>query len=72
MLPSTYGSRSIADREIYLTLSIFFLLFYEISMNVPAEVTIVSMEQLIVQTHLDLTGAPASLVTVGTGEIIAY
>ena len=71
-LSSNYGSRSIADREIYLTLSIFFLLFYEISMNVPAELTIVSMEQLIVQTHLDLTSAPASLVTVETGNIIAY
>ena len=70
-LSSTHGSRSIADREIYLTLSIFFLLFYEISMNVPAELTIISMEQLIVQIHLDLTSAPASLVTVETGEIIA-
>ena len=41
-------------------------------MNVPVEFTIVSMEQLIVQTHLDLTSAPASLVTVETGNIIAY
>ena len=41
-------------------------------MNVSAELTIVSMEQLIVQIHLDLTSAPASLVTVESGEIIAY
>ena len=41
-------------------------------MNVPAELTIVSMEQLIVQIHLDLTSAPSSLATVVTGEIIAY
>ena len=41
-------------------------------MNVPAGLTIVSMEQLIVQIHLDLTIAPVSLVTVETDEIIAY
>ena len=41
-------------------------------MNVLAELTIVSMEQLIVQIQLDLTIAPASLVTMETGGIIAY
>ena len=45
---------------------------YKISMNVPAEFTIVSMQQLIVQIHLAPTSAPASLVTVETAEIIAF
>ncbi|KAK2548955.1 Uromodulin [Acropora cervicornis] len=44
----------------------------EISMNVPAEFTIVSMEQLSVQIHLALITAPASLVTEETAKIIAF
>ena len=39
-------------------------------MNVPAEFTIVSMEQLSVQIHLALTTAPAILVTVETVELL--
>ena len=39
-------------------------------MNVPAEFTIVSMEQLSVQIHLALKTAPASLVTVETVELL--
>ena len=39
-------------------------------MNVPAEFTIVSMEQLSVQIHLALTTAPASLVTVETVKLL--
>ena len=41
-------------------------------MNVPAELTIVPMEQLIAKTHLDLTSVPASLVTVEMGGITAF
>ena len=50
----------------------YFFHSLKILMNVLAELTIVSMEQLIVQIQLDLTSAPASLVTMETGGIIAY
>ena len=56
----------------FSNLGYFFFHSLKISMNVLAELTIVSMEQLIVQIQLDLTIAPASLVTMETGGIIAY
>ena len=41
-------------------------------MNVLAEFTIVLMARLIVEIQLDLTRAPANLVTVETGGVTAY
>ena len=41
-------------------------------MNVPAELTTVSVTKPFVQIHLAPTSAPASLVTVETAEIIAF
>ena len=41
-------------------------------MNVLAKFTIVSMERLIAEIQLDLTRAPANLVTVETGGVTAY
>ena len=41
-------------------------------MNVPAELTIVSVRELFVQIRLAPTSALASLVTVETAEIIAF
>ena len=41
-------------------------------MNVPAELTIVSVKELFVQIHLAPTNAPVSLVIVETGRITAF
>ena len=41
-------------------------------MNVLAELTIVSVEQLNALIHLDLTSVPAGLVTVEMAGIIAF
>ena len=71
-LPSTDESRSIGDRESYLILSIFYSSFYKISMNVPAELTIVSVKEPFAQIHLAPTSARASLVIVETGRITAF
>ena len=71
-MPSNDGSHFIADRESYPALSIFFSPFYEISMNVPAEFTIVSMKELFVQIHLAPTSARASLVIVETGRTTVF
>ena len=43
-----------------------------ISMNVPAECTIVSVKEPFVQIHLAPLSAPASLVTVETTKMIAF
>ena len=43
-----------------------------ISMNVPAECTIVAVKELFVQIHLAPTSAPARLVTVEMAKMIAF
>ena len=69
-LPPTDRSRSIADRKSYLTPSVLFSShFYEKSMNVPAELTIVPVKELFVQIRLARTNPPASLDTVKAAEI---
>ena len=42
------------------------------SMNVPAELTIVAVKELFVKIHLAPSSAPASLVTGETAEMIAF
>ena len=41
-------------------------------MNVPAELTIVSVKELFAQIHLAPTSARANLVIVETGRITAF
>ena len=58
------------DGESYLTPSVFFFShFYEKSMNVPAELTIVPVKELFLQIRLAHKNPPASLATVKAAEI---
>ena len=69
-LPPTDRLRSIADRNSYPSLSVFFSShFYEKSMNVPAELTIVPVKKLFVQIRLTHKSPAASLDTVTAAEI---
>ena len=68
---ATDRSRSIADRKSYITPSVCFFssYFYEKSLNVPAELTILPVKELFLQIRLARTNPPASLDTVKAAEI---